>query len=216
MRIPVKHPFSCFSHLAGALAAVPGLVWLLIRSDGDPWKIVGISVFGMSLISLYSASTLYHWLHVSPRVERGFQRFDHVAIYFLIAGTYTPVCLVTLRGAWGWSIFGIVWGLAITGTALILLVDELPRWLSTSLYVLTGWVAVVAVVPLVAAVPAEGIAWLAAGGVFYTVGAVIYGLRRPDPFPRVFGHHEIFHVLVLAGSVSHFLFMLRYVVPEAS
>lgn len=207
----VKEPFSCFSHLLGVLLAVPGLVALLLASEGDPWRVVGFSIYGASLILLYSASTLYHWLPRSPQWDDRFRRFDHVAIFVLIAGTYTPVCLNTLRGGWGWSLFGVVWGIALVGTVLKLFFRHLPRWPSTALYVVMGWVAVVAIVPLVASLPASGVAWLLVGGLLYTLGAVVYGVKRPDPFPNVFGFHEIFHVCVLGGSISHFVFMFRYV-----
>lgn len=214
-RIRVKEPFSCFSHLLGVVLAIPGLVWLILQSNGEPWRTVGFSIYGMSLILLYSASTLYHWLPVSPRKEDLLRRFDHVAIYVLIAGTYTPVCLVTLRGGWGWSLFGVVWGLAFVGALMKLFCRHLPRWTTAALYLGMGWLAVVAVVPLVRALPVEGLSWLAAGGMFYTIGAVIYGAERPDPFPDVFGFHDIFHIFVLAGSAAHFVFMLRCVLPFA-
>ncbi len=206
-------PFSCYSHLAGVLFAVAGLVVLLVLSPDDPRRMVGFSIYGSSLILLYLASTVYHWLGLSERQREWLNRVDHVAIFLLIAGTYTPICLVTLRGGWGWSVFGVVWGIALVGTVIKLFFRELPRWISTGLYLAMGWVCVVATVPLVRAVPVPGLVWLAAGGLSYTAGAVIYGARRPDPFPRVFGFHEIFHILVLGGSFAHWMFMLRYVVP---
>jgi hemolysin III len=211
----VKEPFSCFSHLLGVLLAVPGLVWLVLQSHGEPWRTVGFSIYGASLILLYSASTLYHWLPLSPRKEDLLRRFDHVAIYLLIAGTYTPVCLVTLRGGWGWSLFVVVWGLALAGSAVKLFFRHLPRWLTTALYVGMGWMAVIAFVPLLQTLPVAAFNWLLAGGIFYTLGALIYAAQRPDPFPDVFGFHDIFHVFVLAGSFFHFVFMLRYVLPTA-
>jgi len=206
-----KEPFSSLSHLFGAVLAIPGLVWLVVGSDGDPWRTVGFSIYGASLIVLYGASTLYHWLPVSPRAEAALQRFDHIAIYLLIAGTYTPVCLVTLRGAWGWSLLGTIWGLALAGSALKLFAGNHARWLGTTLYVAMGWIAVVAAVPLVRAVPFEGLWWLVAGGALYTAGALIYALQRPDPLPNVFGFHDIFHLFVLGGSAAHFVFMVRFV-----
>jgi hemolysin III len=210
----VKEPFSCYSHLLGVLLAVPGLAWLVYHSSGDPWRIVAFSIYGASLIGLYSASTIYHWLH-SPDKEDLLRRLDHVAIFFLIAGTYTPVCLVTLRGAWGWSLFAGVWGVAIAGAAIKLFLPHLPRWTTATLYVAMGWMAVLAVQPLVRSFPAPALGWLLCGGILYTAGAVIYATQRPDPYPAVFGFHEIFHIFVLAGSAAHFLFMLRYVLPLA-
>lgn len=211
----VKEPFSCFSHLFGVLLAIPGLVWLMAQSDGDPARTVGLAIYGVSLVLLYSASTLYHWLPLSPSKEDLLRRFDHVAIYVLIAGTYTPICLVTLRGSWGWSLFGVVWAFALIGAAAKLFFPHFPRWLTTALYLGMGWLAVVAVAPLLRVLPLGGFSWLLLGGGCYTVGAVIYALQRPDPFPDVFGSHDIFHIFVLAGSISHFVFMLRYVLPAA-
>jgi hemolysin III len=204
-------PFSCYSHLLGAALAVAGLVVLVTISRDDPWRIVGFSVYGASLILLYLASTIYHWLLVPIAQRKWLNRVDHVAIFLLIAGTYTPVCLVTLRGGWGWTMFGIVWTAAVAGAITKLCFRSLPRWVSASLYVAMGWAAVVAVVPLVRAFPASALLWLLAGGLLYTTGAVVYATRRPNPYPRVFGFHEIFHVFVLAGSAAHFVFMLRWV-----
>jgi hemolysin III len=213
MRVRVKEPFSCFSHLLGAVLAIPGLVYLVLQSNGEPFRTVGFSIYGASLILLYSASTLYHWLPLSPRQEDLLRRVDHVAIYLLIAGTYTPVCLVTLHGGWGWSLFGVVWGLALIGATMKLFFPHLPRWTTAGLYVGMGWLAIVAVVPLERTLSGEGLVWLAAGGILYTTGAVIYGAERPDPFPNVFGFHDIFHLFVLAGSGAHFAFMARCVLP---
>ena len=215
MRLRVKEPFSCYSHMAGVVLAIPGLLWLVLQSNGEPWRTVGFLIYGMSLILLYSASALYHGLPLSSRQEDLMRRFDHVAIFVLIAGTYTPVCLVTLRGGWGWTLFGAVWGVALAGAAVKLFFRHLPRWITAALYVGMGWMALVAVGPLVRALPVEGWAWILAGGFAYTVGAVIYGARRPDPFPQVFGFHDLFHLFVLAGSILHFVFMLRCVLPAA-
>jgi len=213
MRRGPKEPISCYSHLAGVLLSIVGLVALVVQATGRPWHVVGFSIYGASLVLLYSASSLYHWSAISPRVVDVLRRLDHMAIFVLIAGTYTPVCLVTLRGGWGWSMFGVVWGLAAAGVALKLFFAHLPRWPTAALYVGMGWLAIVAIVPLVRSVPAGGLLWLLAGGILYTMGAVIYATRRPDPLPKVFGFHEIFHFFVLAGSTSHFVFMLRYVLP---
>lgn len=206
-------PFNCYSHLVGALLAICGLVVLLGLSRDDPWRVVAFSIYGASLILLYLASTVYHWLLLPIAQRKWLNRVDHAAIFLLIAGTYTPVCLVTLRGEWGWSVFAVVWGVAFGGTILKLCFRSLPRWISASIYLAMGWTAVVAAVPLVHALPVPALLWLLAGGLLYTAGAVIYATRRPNPFPRVFGFHEIFHLFVLGGSISHFVFMLRWVVP---
>lgn len=215
MRFSAKEPFSCYSHLLGALLAVPGLAWLVLQAHGEPWRTVGFSIYGVSLLLLYASSALYHGLPLAPRQEDLLRRLDHAAIFVLIAGTYTPVCLVTLRGAWGWSLFGVAWGVAIVGAAVKLCFRHLPRWITTLAYVGMGWMAVLAVAPLLRALSAEGWAWLLGGGLAYTIGAAIYGVQRPDPLPDVFGFHDVFHVFVLAGSGLHFVFMLRCVLPVA-
>ncbi len=215
MRRQPKEPISCYSHLIGVLLSIVGLVALIVQSAGNPWHVVGFSVYGASLILLYSASTTYHWLALSPRGEDLLRRLDHAAIFILIAGTYTPVCLVTLRGGWGWSLFGVIWSLALAGIALKLFFEHLPRWPTSMLYLGMGWLAVVAIAPLIRNLPLGGLMWLAAGGAFYTVAAVIYAMQRPNPLPEVFGFHEIFHLFVLAGSALHFGFMLGYVAPLA-
>ncbi|MBU0513945.1 MAG: hemolysin III family protein [Proteobacteria bacterium] len=208
----LKDPVSGLSHLAGAVLAAAGLGALVVLSalHRGPWHLVSFVVYGASLVLLYTASAVYHLLPLSAGKTLTWRRLDHIMIYVLIAGTYTPFCLVALRGVWGWSIFGAVWGLALAGLFLKLFWISAPRWMSTALYLVMGWVGLVAIHPIVKAVPIGGLVWLLAGGVFYSVGAVIYGLRRPDPWPGVFGFHELFHLFVLAGSLCHFYLMVRY------
>ena len=211
----LREPINSLTHLAGALLSVIGLVTLLVLSNGEPWRTTSFAIYGASLILLYSASTLYHSLNVGERALRALKRFDHIAIFALIAGTYTPVTLVTLQGeraAWGWSIFGVIWGFAVLGLVTKLFFIHAPRWVSTLLYVLMGWLAIVAIVPIVRAMPFGGVVWLALGGLFYTAGAVIYAIKKPN-FSRYFGFHELWHLFVLAGSVCHFVMMLKYVLP---
>jgi hemolysin III len=211
MRWQAKEPFNSYSHMLGVLLSIAGLVALVIQSRGQSLRVVGFSIYGASLILLYSASTIYHWLELSPRGNDFLRRFDHTAIFLLIAGSYTPVCLVTLRGGWGWSLFALVWSLAFAGAVLKLFFQHLPSWLTATIYVGMGWLAITAIGPLAHALPARGLVWLFAGGLAYSIGAVIYALERPDPFPQVFGHHEIFHIFVLAGSALHFVFISQYV-----
>ena len=204
-------PFSCYSHLAGVGLAIAALVVLVVAADDDPWRIVAFSIYGASLVLLYLASTVYHWALVPLPQRKWLNRVDHVAIFLLIAGTYTPVCLVSMRGGWGWTMFGIVWGAAVAGTITKLGFPSLPRAVTASIYVAMGWVAVIAMVPIMRVFPVHALLWLLLRGLLYTTGAVIYATRRPNPFPRVFGFHEIFHLFVLGGSTAHFVFMLRYV-----
>ena len=212
-----RDPLSGLTHCIGALLAVTGLVLLVCKaaSPAKPWHIVSFSIFGSGMVLLYTASTLYHWLPLTDRGIACFRKIDHMMIFVLIAATYTPVCLVPLRGGWGWSIFGSVWGLAVTGMFLKLFWIGAPRWLSTSIYLAMGWMAVVGVWPLIQKLQAGALLWLLVGGVFYTVGAVIYGVKKPNPWPPHIGFHEIFHVFVVLGTLSHFWVMYRYIIAFA-
>lgn len=194
------------THLVGAALALAGLVVLVVLAarQGEPWKIVSFSVYGATLFLLYGASTLYHSLR--GRAKAVFRKIDHLAIYLLIAGTYTPFTLVTLRGSWGWSLFGVIWGLAILGMAQEFLPRRRGRVLSLVIYFLMGWLALAALGPLWKALPPMGMAWLVAGGLFYTVGAVFYGLDE-----KLRHAHGIWHLFVLAGSASHYFAILYYV-----
>ncbi|MFH1138287.1 MAG: hemolysin III family protein [Pseudomonadota bacterium] len=209
----LKDPVSGLTHLLGALLSSAGLALLvtLAAFQATTWHVVSFSVYGSSMILLYATSALYHLLPLSAKGTRMFRTLDHIMIYLFIAGTYTPICLAPLRGAWGWSILGVVWGLAVGGLFFKLFWLEAPRWISTGIYLLMGWTCLAAIYPLVLKIPSGGLFWLVLGGLFYTVGGVIYGLKRPDPVPGVFGFHEIFHLLVMAGSFCHFWMMLRYI-----
>lgn len=213
MKMKVRDPFSGFSHLAGAILSVAGLC-LLVRYalvNGTVWHIVSFSIFGASLILLYTASSIYHLLSVSEKSTRVLRKIDHMMIYILIAGTYTPVCLIPLRGGWGWSLLISIWGIAMIGIILKVLWFNAPRWLYTLFYLLMGWLIVIAFVPLVRTMPIAAMLWLIAGGLLYTVGAVIYGTKWPKLKSKVFGFHEMFHVFVLYGSFCHFWMMFRYI-----
>lgn len=204
--------FSFLSHALGALAAVAGLVVLLLRSEGL-LAIVSVCVYGASLIVLLTFSALHHAIH--PRSEAGrrtFRLMDHIAIFCLIAGTYTPISLVGLGGAWGWSIVAVIWSLAAGGILIKVLWRGAPRWLSTSIYVAMGWTVLVAIVPLFQTFPLDGILLLAAGGVVYSGGAVIYARKRPDLWPRWLGFHGLWHLFVLVGAGLQFAFVAGYVV----
>jgi hemolysin III len=198
--------FNSSTHLMGTLLAAAGAAVLvaLAARQGDPWKIVSFGIYGTLLFALYSLSTLYH--STRGKVKRVFQKLDHCSIYLLIAGTYTPFTLVTLRGAWGWSLFGVVWGLAALGIAQEAWLGKGARILSLVIYVVMGWLGVIAVKPLIAALTPTGFAWLAAGGLFYTVGIVFYALDE-----KLRHGHGIWHLFVVVGSASHYLAILLYV-----
>ncbi len=213
MVLRLREPVNGLTHLGAAVLSVGGLGLLVHRATHPlrPWHLAGFVVFGAGLIGLYAASAVYHCLPLSEAGLSRLRKVDHSMVFVLIAATYTPICLVPLRGPWGWGLLATVWGLALGGIGFKLLWMQAPRWLSTAIYLGMGWVVVVAVWPLVHAMEPGALGWLAAGGLFYTVGAVVYALRRPDPWPGRFGFHEIFHVLCILGSASHFWVMYRYV-----
>ena len=202
-----REPISGLTHLAGAILAVLGTLGLLLPAfqTRNMLQVVTFAVFGASLTWLYSASSAYHLLRVSDGATLWLRRLDHTMIYFLIAGTYTPVCLIALSGAWGWTLFGVIWALALIGASLTLFYLNKPRWLTAAIYILMGWLVVVALAPLLQRMPPAGLFWAVLGGLFYTGGAVIYSLKRPNWVPGIFGFHELWHLFVLAGSAAHFI-----------
>ena len=199
--------FNAVTHLVGAVLALGGSVVLVVLAalEGDSWKLVSVSVYGLTLVLLYSFSTLYHSLR--GRAKLILRKLDHHSIYWLIAGSYTPFCLVTLRGPCGWSLLAAVWGLALLGSLQELRSNAGTRRLSLVIYVVMGWVALVALVPLVKVLGPGGFAWVAAGGLFYSIGIVFFVLDT-----RLTHAHGIWHVFVLAGSAAHYVAILVYVV----
>ena len=198
--------FNSISHLVGSALAVIGTVFLLVAGAQavDPWKIVSFSIYGATLFFLYLASTLYHSFR--GRAKEIWCKFDHCTIYLLIAGSYTPLALVSLRGAWGWSLFGVVWGLALFGIIQEIWLARGKRILSLILYVLMGWLAVIAILPLMGTLGRAGFLWLLAGGLAYTIGIIFYVNDT-----RWRHMHGIWHLFVLAGSACHYVTMLNYV-----
>jgi hemolysin III len=213
----LREPINGITHAAGGLLAALGLGVLLATaaSSGRLDQLVAFGVFGLSLIALYAASALYHLLPLSPSGVARLRTLDHMAIFVLIAGTYTPFCLLALDGAWRWGLLALIWGLALCGVLLKLLWMDASRWLSVVLYLGMGWVAVIAAPALLRAVPPDGITWILAGGLVYSAGALIYGLKRPNLLPGIFGFHEVWHLFVIAGSACHFWAVLHYVAPLA-
>ena len=206
---PVEEKFNIVSHAIGLVLSIVALVLLVSRAIqyGNAWHIVSFSVFGFSLILLYAASTFYHSIQ-SPALRSRLNIMDHASIYVLIAGTYTPFTLVTLNGATGWVLFGISWGLALIGLILKLFFTGKYDIISTIMYVFMGWIIVFAIKPLIHHLPLKGLFWLFAGGVSYTVGAVLYIIDK------IKFNHAIFHLLVLAGSSCHFISVYFYVLPD--
>ncbi len=199
---------NAWTHLVGTVLSVAGAVVVIVMSAalGDPWKIVSASIYGATLILLYGASTLYHSVR-GLRAKTILQKIDHMSIYLLIAGTYTPFCLVTLRGAWGWSLFGIVWGLALVGMLQEIKPRSAARIMSVVIYAIMGWVILAATKPLLEHIATTGFVLLAAGGLLYTFGIIFYALDT-----RLKHGHGIWHLFVIGGSLAHYLAIALYVI----
>lgn len=204
----IEELFNTITHGAGMVLSIAALVLLIVFSSiyGTTGHIVSCTIFGVTLILLYTASTLYHSIQ-KPRVKRIFKIFDHSCIYLLIAGTYTPFLLVTLRGVLGWAMFGVIWLLAVSGVTLKVFFVHRFKIISTIAYVLMGWIIVFAIKPLADSLPHGGLVWLITGGLAYTLGVVFYVWKKL-PF-----HHAIWHLFVLAGSACHFMAVIFYVIP---
>jgi hemolysin III len=201
------------THLAGvvlSIAALVVLLWVAIDAR-DARQVIAFSVFGLSQIALYTASTLYHSLQLTPAGVARLRRIDHMMVFVLIAGTYTPICLVALRGGWGWSLFCTVWGIALGGLIVKTRWMHAPKWLSVALYLVMGWAAIIAIPALVDVLPPGAIGWLLAGGIIYSSGAIIYALKRPNLIPGVFDAHALWHLFVIAGSACMFWVVVQYI-----
>ena len=213
----MKDPGSAITHLIAMVAAAIASVPLLIKAAKTPGylHLAALAVFILSMICLYGASTLYHTLNISPVINKRLRKLDHMMIFVLIAGTYTPVCLIVLGDHTGWNLLGLVWGIALVGIIINALWITCPKWFSSVLYIAMGWLCVFAVVPIVNALSPAGFGWLLAGGIIYTAGGVLYALKLPlfNARHKVFGTHEIFHVFVMAGSACHYVLMYFFVMP---
>ncbi|MBC8105295.1 MAG: hemolysin III family protein [Anaerolineae bacterium] len=207
----IREPFCGLSHLLGAVLSTAGLIVLLVVADGRVWHLVSFAIYGLALILLYAASGFAHSLHCSAVTSAKLDRLDYAAIFLLIAGTYTPVCLITLRGPIGWTLFAVEWLIALFGVITVLRGGARSNLARTWLYVLMAWLAVLATPILIRRLAPGAIAWLLAGGVAYSVGAIVFVRRKPVLWPGTFGSHELWHCLVLVGSACHFVVMIRYI-----
>jgi hemolysin III len=208
-----KDPVSGWMHFGGVVAALIGAVVLIIKAANSPdaivLRIVSFILFSLGLILLYSASTIYHLLKVPEKTEKALRKLDHSMIFVLIAGTYTPITLIAMSGATKWIYIIGIWSLAVLGVLFKMFFMKAPRWLTVALYILMGWAAVFVMKPLNDAIGFAGVFWLLLGGIFYTAGAVIYAIKKPN-FSKGFGFHEIFHIFCLLGSLSHYWLIYRY------
>ncbi|MDF2540927.1 MAG: hypothetical protein K0S47_645 [Herbinix sp.] len=210
-----KDPGSAITHLIGTLMAVFAATPLLIKAAGHPdfIHIASLGVFILSMILLYVASTVYHTFNKTTKINRRLKKFDHMMIYVLIAGTYTPICLIVLGGATGIALLTIIWSMAIAGIVLTAFWVHCPKWFSSVIYIAMGWTCVLAFTQIINSLPAQAFHWLLAGGIIYTIGGVIYALKLPifNGKHKYFGSHEIFHLFVMGGSLCHFILMYYFI-----
>lgn len=206
--------FNTVSHLFGACLALVGAALLIAQAGakGEPWKVVGLSVYGVSLVALFVSSTLHHGLDRSPRVNEVLRTLDYDSVFLLIAGTVTPLVLVLFRNTYGWTVFGAVWAIAALGIVLRSVWRRLPKYITNTLYIALGWLTVLLVGADVS-LPLGALLLMAAGGLVYSAGFVIFVVERPNPRPGVFGFHEIWHLLVVLAALLHYLLMYFYVLP---
>ena len=211
----IKDPGSAITHFIGMVAAMLAAAPLLVKAyrDDSRLTVISLAVFITSMILLYAASTLYHTLDISPKVNRALKKIDHMMIFILIAGTYTPVCMVVLGDKTGWMLLALVWSIAAAGILIKMCWITCPKWFSSVLYIAMGWVCVLAFTRIVQALPTAAFGCLLAGGIIYTIGGVIYALKLPvfNSRHRHFGSHEIFHLFVMGGSLCHYIVMYRFV-----
>lgn len=202
----IREPVNGLTHAIGAILALAGFILLLYNAvvEGSISKIIAFSIFGGSMVLLYVSSTLYHSLSAKEKTLEWFRKADHCMIYIFIAASYTPICLLLLEGNWRWIVFSAIWVVALIGVIKKFAWTSVPRWLSTVFYLLMGWFAVLLFPAMTAKLPAAFLIWIIAGGLAYTIGAIIYGIKKPNPIPDWFGHHEIWHLFVMAGTFSHF------------
>ena len=210
----MTHPMRGFLHGSAAVVSAVGMALLIVRSSPDAMRILSVTIFGLSLIGLYTASALYHSVPWRPKWKQRMQRVDHSMIFLLVAGTYTPVAVNVLHGAWRTVTLSVVWGAAAIGIAQKIALPRIPAWVSITLQTTMGWFVIIPFLELVEALSNGAIALMIAGGCSYTMGLVLLATKRPQLIPGIFSHHEVFHILVVLGSLCHFLMILWYVVPH--
>jgi len=210
-----KDPVSGLTHLWAAVAAAIGLIVLLVLGRGAWQRQASLLIYGLSLVLMFASSAAYHLLHSGPRLMRWLRTLDHSAIYLLIAGTYTPICVHFFTGFWREGMLVLIWVLALTGITVKLFILRGPRWLTAGIYLVMGWLAVAAMGEMLRVMPLGALLLLGLGGLFFSLGAVIYIAKRPDFAPGVFGFHELWHIFVILGCLSHYLLIALFVAPAA-
>ncbi|MCI3927159.1 hemolysin III family protein [Paenibacillus sp. TRM 82003] len=212
-RLRMKEPGNTITHLVPLLAGILGLIYLIAEYRDDPTRLTIGIIFGISVILLYGASTAYHWIRTTPNKVLILRKLDHIAIYLLIAGTYTPVLYFGLEDWWRWGMLAAVYAIALIGIFIKVWFIHIPRRISTLFYVALGWIAVIPMTQLLDVLPLEAFVLMLLGGVAYTIGGVIYATKTFDFFPNTFGFHEVFHLFVALGTVLHFIMIARYILP---
>ncbi len=215
--LKLKDPGSAITHFIGIIMSLISAIFLISRAYKyyDLVHIISLAIFSLSLLLLYTASTLYHTFDLSDKININLRKFDHMMIYCLIAGTYTPICVTILKGPVGYSMLAIIWIMAIIGMSISFFVSNPKKWVSAIIYIVMGWTCIIAIKPIYQVLSTQGFIWLLLGGVFYTVGGIIYALKLPifNKLHPNFGNHEIFHIFVLIGSACHIIFMEVSIVP---
>ena len=211
----LREPVNGLTHLGGAIAAFFGTIALLIVGWTGSTKIISLFVYGFSLMAMFSASAAYHLAKVEPGIQQVLRKLDHSAIFLLIAGSYTPFCLIAFTGFWRWGLLAIIWSIAFIGIVVKVFYVKAPRWLNAVIYVIMGWLCVMAAPQMSSVLPVSAMVWLIVGGVIYTLGAVVYATKIFNFVPGKFGFHEVWHIFVLLGALAHFVAVMSLLVSLA-
>ena len=210
----LREPVNGLTHFFAAIVAAIGLIALIIIGWKSVVKEISLSIYGVSLILLFAASATYHMVKAKPKIIERLRKLDHSAIYVLIAGTYTPFCVLMFQGFWKWGLLALIWSLAVIGVASEVILIKAPRWLRVSVYIMMGWIVIAASGEMLKVMPVGAVVWLLAGGVTYTLGAIIYATKKLDLFPGRFGFHELWHIFVIFAALAHFIAIAVYVAPR--
>jgi hemolysin III len=208
----MREPVSGLTHLGGAIAAFIAVIALLVLGKADGIKLLSLSIYGLSLVALFSASAAYHLIQTNSRINQVLRKLDHSAIYLLIAGTYTPFCVLAFKGFFHWGLLVSVWLFALVGIIVKIFYVKAPRWLNATIYVVMGWLGISAAGQVTSVLPMIVLVWLTVGGVIYTLGAIVYSTKIFNFYPGKFGFHEVWHIFVLLGATAHFISILLLIV----
>ncbi len=209
----MREPVNGLTHLFAAIAALIGVLVLLVVARHNLLRQAALLIYGLSLVLMFSASATYHLADGSTALMQRLRKMDHSAIYLLIAGTYTPICLYFFSGFWQWGLLSIVWGMALAGVTIKIFILKAPRWINAGIYLVMGWLCIIAFKEMLTSMPQAAFIWLVTGGLFYSLGAVIYMLKKPDFYPGRFGFHELWHIFVILGALCHFILIAFFVAP---